>query len=64
MFLSLVRLRNIGRSGRGEENDDGQPQHAPMSEASTGQAESQLKSPSRVRTNFPETWIWADEIVE
>ena len=46
--------------------DGGQRQDSPVSppEELTGPAESQLKSPSRVRTNFPETWIWADEIIE
>ena len=76
MLFSSVPPAVFGRSGRGG-GERGERQDRPMmsppaseskSPGSAGPAApggtSQLKSPSRVRTNFPETWIWADEIIE
>ena len=44
-----------------EESDDGV--RSPLAndgEAESGQPETAQAVPSRVRTNFVETWIWAD----
>ena len=49
---------------RGRAVPQGMP-GAPAPEAAMAQAETPgLKSPDRVRKLFPETWIWADTVME
>jgi len=66
-------IAEFGQKGQGANNGDrgGGPEFMPiapdfdmdMGETDDAESKTDIASPTRIRTHFPETWLWTDSII-